>query len=805
MRHITYVVGERFSRFRSSIPPTLAWHETGNTPNDYGQMLYVIVNIFRMNWFTGRGRFTLLAALAFVGSGSAYGQNGSVGVAYPASGITIDGNLADWPKGLRDYPIARIEDGDKPGGEADLKAHFRIAYNPGEGALYVAVEVRDDSIILDGSGEPVWNAQDGCELFLDANHAAGGSHIVQFSRYGNHDRFVGPQEESPKSKTVAVARSDDRIVYEWRVDLGGECRGDRAIGFDLSVADKDKDGSFSWAAWGSGTRKASVPGRCGEILLLGPGTQCGEITGRVGWETPSSSVLPSRVRIQSSRSSSLWLGVVVDSNGSFKVPNLPAGPYSIHAVDSADLRVETKTHVDVLVEADRSTTAELLRITPIPWPGLIGDEGVLRNTGALNPADFDRFMQAYLDYFKIPGLSVAVIKDSQVVYHRGFGVKNASTQEPVAADTVFEAASMTKPVFAYTVLRLVDRGVLKLDTPLHTYFPYEDIAHDDRYKLITARMVLTHRTGFPNWRTGKLDIKFTPGTEVSYSGEGFVYLGKVAEHLTGKKLVDLCREEVFGPLGVENASLVYNEDVARLTAIGHDGTSPLSKWKMKEPNVAASLHVAADQYAKFLIAVLQGKGLSEPTAREMLRPQVKLTDRPGSAWGLGISIEESPIGTSYGHGGRNTGFTSRSKMYKDHGFGYVFLVNNDDADKIDNILNAYLIAGKAGLENTKPIHKAIRVAPKIFDAYVGRYQIGPDEILTITREGDRLMAQGTGNGQSEIFPESETVFFLNPVTDATVTFVNDGTGKVTHIVVHMRGSDITAKRLDGGPKTKAAR
>ena len=145
--------------------------------------------------------------------------------------------------------------------------------------------------------------------------------------------------------------------------------------------------------------------------------------------------------------------------------------------------------------------ADLLRVTPIPWPGLIGAEGVLRRPGPVNPDELDRFVRAYLDYFRIPGISVAVIKDSQVVYHRGFGVKNAATREPVRDDTVFEAASMTKPVFAYTVLRLVDRGVLDLDTPLYTYFPYDDIADDDRYKLITARMVLTHRTGFPNWRT----------------------------------------------------------------------------------------------------------------------------------------------------------------------------------------------------------------------------------------------------------------------------------------------------------------
>ena len=89
----------------------------------------------------------------------------------------------------------------------------------------------------------------------------------------------------------------------------------------------------------------------------------------------------------------------------------------------------------------------------------------------MNPDELDRFVRAYLDYFRIPGISVAVIKDFQVVYHRGLGVKNAMTREPVRDDTVFEAASMTKPVFAYTVLRLVDRGVLNLDTPLYTYFP----------------------------------------------------------------------------------------------------------------------------------------------------------------------------------------------------------------------------------------------------------------------------------------------------------------------------------------------
>jgi CubicO group peptidase (beta-lactamase class C family) len=363
---------------------------------------------------------------------------------------------------------------------------------------------------------------------------------------------------------------------------------------------------------------------------------------------------------------------------------------------------------------------------------------------------------------------------------------------------------MTKPVFAYTVLRLVDRGVLKLDTPLHEYLPYDDIAHDDRYKLITARMALTHRTGFPNWRTGKLDIKFTPGTRVSYSGEGFVYLGKVVEHLTGKKLVDLCREEVFAPLGIENASLVWNETVARLTATGHGGNGPLAKGKPSQPNVAASLHVDAGNYARFLIAVLQGKGLSGPTAKEMLRPQVKIPDEPGASWGLGIAIEETPFGTNYGHGGRNTGFTSRSALYRDRGIGYVFLVNNDDASKVDDVLNAYLIAGKSGLKHSRPVsHKLAKVDPKVYDTYAGRYEIGPGNIVTFTREGDHLMAQADDEGKSEVFPESETVYFLKPSSDATVTFVKDDKGQVGHIVLRREGRETRANRLDDAVKSGA--
>ena len=270
------------------------------------------------------------------------------------------------------------------------------------------------------------------EIFVDAAHAGSGSPIVQFARHGGQTRAYGPGEGLEKRVKVAVARTGARIVYEWRIEVDTELDPDRAIGFDVSVSDKDEDGSFSWAAWGSGTQKLDMPDRVGEFFLVSPGTRFGEVSGLVAWKDPSQASVPSRVRIQSTRIAPLWLERPLNSSGAYRATTLPPGPYSIRAVDSPDLRVEAKTGVEVLVEADRVAKADLLRVTPIPWPGLVGAEGVLLRPGPVNPDELDRFVRAYLDYFRIPGISVAVIKDSRVVYHRGLGVKNAMTREPSA-------------------------------------------------------------------------------------------------------------------------------------------------------------------------------------------------------------------------------------------------------------------------------------------------------------------------------------------------------------------------------------
>ena len=213
---------------------------------------------------------------------------------------------------------------------------------------------------------------------------------------------------------------------------------------------------------------------------------------------------------------------------------------------------------------------------------------------------------------------------------------------------------MTKPVFAYAVLKLVEGGKLDLDTPLSKYLPQPYIENDERLNLITARRVLSHTTGFPNWRPGGqlLKIHFTPGDRFSYSGEGFVYLQKVVEHLTNQPLDQYMKTAVFDPLGMTDSSLVWMDRYDAMKATGHNsGGAPTAKRKPPKANAAASLHTTAQDYARFMIAINRGAGLKQETIREMLRPQIKVNENcrnclnPAStqlsstvAWGLGLGV-----------------------------------------------------------------------------------------------------------------------------------------------------------------------
>jgi CubicO group peptidase (beta-lactamase class C family) len=310
----------------------------------------------------------------------------------------------------------------------------------------------------------------------------------------------------------------------------------------------------------------------------------------------------------------------------------------------------------------------------------------------ITTAEMDKFLKIQMDSMDIKGLSIAIINDAKVVYHLSRGVADINSSDTVNDQTLFQASSMSKPIFAYFVMKMVEKGVLDLDTPLYKYLPYPDIEYDPRYKLITARMVLTHTSGFPNWRPNyqeKLEIKFTPGTKYLYSGEGYMYLAKVIAHLTNRDLSNLdglFQQEVCKPLNLKHTYFGMNDYVAKHLAKGHKGNEIVydKKFDIINFNSAGGLYTEAIDYANFLIAIMNEKGLKKTSFDEMLKEHVQIPDDDNTkrfwgqtGYGCGFGMKSSIYGINYLHGGNNWGFTSSFMMNKEKKFGFVFFTNSE--------------------------------------------------------------------------------------------------------------------------------
>ncbi len=281
-------------------------------------------------------------------------------------------------------------------------------------------------------------------------------------------------------------------------------------------------------------------------------------------------------------------------------------------------------------------------------------------------------IRQYQEYYKIPGVSVAVVNGGKVVFHKTIGVQNNLTQKPVDGSTVFEAASITKPVFSFAVMRLVERGKLDLDKPLYEYLSFPNIAEDPRSKSITARHVLTHRSGLPNWAFGgpggwqdgeKLKLLFEPGEQFKYSGEGFNYLGRVIEKITGLPLEQFLKNEVNIPLGLKQTWYSDNESLQKVAAIGHRYHYPVFAEIQSPVSPASSMHTEARDFSNFMIGLIEGKGLAQESYDQLFGQQFVIPAeqrvRQGPSeqgLGLGFFLRQTEHGLLVEHGGNNGDF-----------------------------------------------------------------------------------------------------------------------------------------------------
>lgn len=307
--------------------------------------------------------------------------------------------------------------------------------------------------------------------------------------------------------------------------------------------------------------------------------------------------------------------------------------------------------------------------------------------------NIESFLESNMKTQKVPGVSLAIINDGKLVYHTVKGYADLELKKKVTPTTIFEGASLSKPLFAYMAMQLVEKKVLDLDTPLYKYLPYPDIANDERYKKITARMVLTHTTGFPNWRTDyenkKLFISFDPGTSFQYSGEGYQYLAKVLMHLYNtddKGLEKIYQEQIAIPFQLKYTKFVQDKYNKQHKASPYKQGKPIEGEDETDVFGAAfSIHSEAKDFSKWLIALLEEKGLSKSGYAQLFKTQVELPENAiqrqegVTGWTIGFAEAPLPFGTVYAHGGNNYGYTSLFVIHREKKWGFVIFTNADQS------------------------------------------------------------------------------------------------------------------------------
>lgn len=273
----------------------------------------------------------------------------------------------------------------------------------------------------------------------------------------------------------------------------------------------------------------------------------------------------------------------------------------------------------------------------------------------------------------IPAIQLNYQKDGIDHFYQ-VGLKQAGTKDSINKQSLFQAASLTKVLAAYTFLRLMDRGLLELDKPLWQYYAYPRLAKHPYKDKITARMVLSHRTGLLNWegdvgtdawRATPLTAQFEPGADYMYSGEGFYFLQETMEHVTGKTFKQLVEEEIFIPFGMNHSAIEWTDDLEPRAVYGHyDTGQPRKLGKYRKSNAAYTLYTTAEDYSIFIKKyIFDGFGLRKKThklALSKINEAKKAKDiSPDDQYvpcALGMRIQSNELGTAYWHTGSNPGF-----------------------------------------------------------------------------------------------------------------------------------------------------
>jgi CubicO group peptidase (beta-lactamase class C family) len=332
-------------------------------------------------------------------------------------------------------------------------------------------------------------------------------------------------------------------------------------------------------------------------------------------------------------------------------------------------------------------------------------------------------ISSLMEKANVTGLAISILNDNQIIYRNAFGYANYDRKTSLQINHLFYGASFSKAVFGYLISVLANEGVIDLDKPLQEYldFPlyklksenkwrgFQDLEHDKRYELITARMCLSHTAGFQNWRwiprpndpenKETLKIYFDPGTQYYYSGEGIMLLQYVIEHITGKDCEELAREKVFKPLGMRNTSYVWQERFEDKYCNGHTTEQRvIKKDKREEAGAAGSMETNLIDYSIFVRHVMKLYKESSSVTQKLFRPNFRIRTKaqfgPLSLqesnendiiqlnYGLGWGLLQTPYGFGAFKEGHGEGFQHYAIVFPENGSGIVIMSNSDNAESI---------------------------------------------------------------------------------------------------------------------------
>jgi CubicO group peptidase (beta-lactamase class C family) len=418
----------------------------------------------------------------------------------------------------------------------------------------------------------------------------------------------------------------------------------------------------------------------------------------------------------------------------------------------------------------------------------------------------DEYMQAAVNAERFSGV-ILVSRDGKMVARKGYGMADLEHDVPNTPETKFRLASITKQFTAAAVLLLQERGKLSVQDSVCKYVA----PCPEAWQPITIHHLLTHTagvpdfTGFPDYRRTMREpatveslvarfrdrpLDFKSGEDFRYSNSGYVLLGHIVERVAGTTYEKFLRENVFAPLGMTNTGYDRAEEIVKHRARGYathgEGLVNAPPLDMSIPFAAGGLYsTVGDLY--LWDQALYGEKVLKRASLDAMSAAVR------NNYGYGVYVNKLYNRRVVEHGGGIEGFANRIQRFPDDRVTVIVLSNVEGgpSGRITRDLAAIVFGEKYEVPVVRTV---VKVDPKIYDAYIGEYELAPGVVLTVSREGDSLMMQPTGQRKAELFPASETNFFPR-VVRADITFVKDSKGRVTHLILNQGGRQQNAKKI----------